>query len=172
MTPKMYLHSGRWVDPLALDFEDIDPMDIAHHLCLINRYNGATPFPFSVAQHSILVAYVLPRELKLWGLLHDAAEAYVGDVIHSIKSRTEEILAIETQALLIIAKRFNLPLPVPERITTEDLRIGATECKAFGIKPNHGRDAQPYDYIEIGERDWRVVKIEFLQCLSDYGGMH
>ncbi|MFA5286352.1 MAG: hypothetical protein WC347_12205, partial [Smithellaceae bacterium] len=55
--------------------------DIIHSLALINRFNGAAIFPYSVAQHSLYVASLLPSELKLHGLLHDAAEAYVGDMV-------------------------------------------------------------------------------------------
>lgn len=53
--------------------------DIAHHLSLENRYNGATKFPLSVAQHSLLVCQMAPKELKLEALLHDREEAYYKD---------------------------------------------------------------------------------------------
>ena len=59
--------------------------DIAHHLALINRFCGATMVPYSVAQHSLVVVRILeqmdahPRTC-LWGLLHDAHEAYLGDI--------------------------------------------------------------------------------------------
>ena len=61
-------------DPAAICIEDI-----AHHLSQINRFNGGTPFPYSVAQHSIMVSRLCPAGHELAGLLHDAAEAYIGD---------------------------------------------------------------------------------------------
>jgi len=60
--------------------------DVAHHLSLINRFTGATCRPYSVAEHSLLVLEILEREFRLpvagllAGLMHDAHEAYTGDM--------------------------------------------------------------------------------------------
>ncbi len=64
--------------------------DIAHHLALINRFNGATETPYCVAQHSVLVADLLlvkrqPAHVVMGGLLHDAHEAYLGDTPTPVK---------------------------------------------------------------------------------------
>lgn len=71
--------------------EHIAPRDIAHHLSLINRFTGASMLPVSVAQHSVAVAKLLaharqPVEVQLLGLLHDAHEAYLGDVSRPLKT--------------------------------------------------------------------------------------
>lgn len=68
----------------------INIRDIAHHLALINRFNGATETPYAVAQHSVLVADLLlakkqPAHVCLGGLLHDAHEAYLGNVPTPVK---------------------------------------------------------------------------------------
>jgi hypothetical protein len=60
--------------------------DISHHLATINRFTGAACRPYSVAEHSLLVCEIveremrLPLEARLAALMHDAHEAYVGDV--------------------------------------------------------------------------------------------
>ncbi len=64
--------------------------DVAHHLSLINRFAGASEFPISVALHSVNVARVLASwkasaEIRLIGLLHDAHEAFIGDVTSPMK---------------------------------------------------------------------------------------
>lgn len=70
-------------DSIAID-------DIAHHLALTNRFNGATCQPVSVAYHSFWVADYLYHQthdagLALHGLLHDAHEAYLGDLTYPVK---------------------------------------------------------------------------------------
>lgn len=77
--------TGKKFYPFSPRIEDIDIVDIAHSLSLICRFQGHLPEHYSVAQHSVLVSYLVPRELALEGLLHDSAEAYIGDLIRPIK---------------------------------------------------------------------------------------
>lgn len=83
MTPFLRTASGR--DLILARPDAISIEDIAAHLAKINRFNGATRQPYSVAQHSVLVARILAlaghdAATQLWGLLHDAHEAYLGDM--------------------------------------------------------------------------------------------
>lgn len=115
----MQTASGRRFYPLDPRPEEVFIEDIAHHLAAINRFNGATHVPYSVAQHSVLVSQVCPGAYALWGLLHDAAEAYLGDIIRPIKrnlqvrhKRLEEDFShTESVVLSAIAKRFGLRDP-------------------------------------------------------------
>lgn len=73
--------TGRQFWPLQPRADEICIEDIAHHLSMQCRFTGATRFHYSVAQHSVLVSQLAPDgENPLWGLLHDAAEAYLVDV--------------------------------------------------------------------------------------------
>jgi uncharacterized protein len=88
--PIIRMHSDTDVSLLSPTPDVIHIRDIAHHLALINRFNGATETPYSVAQHSVLVADLLlakkqPAHVCLWGLLHDAHEAYLGDLTTPVK---------------------------------------------------------------------------------------
>ena len=69
--------------------KEVSITDIAHHLATINRFYGAPPVPYSVAQHSVVVAQMMMDDPKaaLHGLLHDAHEAYIGDVIDPLARR-------------------------------------------------------------------------------------
>jgi len=82
--------SGRRFWPLAPRAADVHLEDIAHALAAIARFGGHTRVPYSVAQHSVLVSRELAAaspvpEVALIGLLHDAAEAYLGDVPRPLK---------------------------------------------------------------------------------------
>lgn len=103
--------SGSEVDLLHTDLASISIEDIAHHLSKLDRYNGAGAFPYSVGFHSLLVAESLPAELKLWGLLHDATEAYLGDVVSPLKALLPGFTEIKQVLLDEIAK---LSLEFPE----------------------------------------------------------
>ncbi len=71
--------------------EDIKLVDLAHHLALIPRFTGAVIYPYSVAEHSYRVAREVQKikpGIYLEALLHDAAEAYIGDMNRPLKHYT------------------------------------------------------------------------------------
>lgn len=122
----MMTASGRQFWPLDPRAEDIDIADIASGLAHQGRYNGHTRHFYSVAQHCALLAdhFVARNELAYakWALLHDAAEAYVGDIIRPLKPYLPGFVEIERRIELAIAERFELggteiPLPVKEADT-------------------------------------------------------
>lgn len=77
--------SGKKIDFNNLDPNNIDIMDIAHALGKICRFGGHVNRFYSVAQHSIIVAHLVPEHCKRAALLHDASEAYLGDVVKPLK---------------------------------------------------------------------------------------
>ena len=110
--------SGRRLDLLNPSPLDIELTDIAHGLARVSRWNGQTigDYPFSVAQHSILVFEVLkatspkakPNEL-LYALLHDGAEYVMGDIISPFKAAMGgNYKEIEDRLLEAIHLRFSL----------------------------------------------------------------
>lgn len=72
--------SGRTVDLADLRPEDVTAELIGETLAKLNRFGGRTPEPFSVAAHSVLVEHLCPPELRPWAILHDAHEAFIGDI--------------------------------------------------------------------------------------------
>jgi hypothetical protein len=84
--PLMLTFTGRHVNPLDVQPEDICAEDIAHHLACINRFNGAVHTPITVAQHTVYVSRLLEGTGYEWdGLHHDDAEAYMGDMTKWLK---------------------------------------------------------------------------------------
>lgn len=101
-------YTGRQFWPLDPRPEDIDIRDIAHHLSLICRFNGGTRVHYSVAQHSIIVARMLPSELKFYGLMHDSPEAYIGDMVRPLKRSQPDFCKVEDLIWSIIALKYNI----------------------------------------------------------------
>ena len=77
--------SGKKVDLLHPSEEMIDIRDIAASLSKICRFGGHSKHFYSVAQHCVLVAAMAPEKIKREALMHDASEAYLGDVIKPLK---------------------------------------------------------------------------------------
>ena len=134
--------NGDWIQtymgikfyPLDVREDDIIIEDIAHALSMKCRYNGHCNKFYSVAEHSIYVAQETEerwpdrKDLILWGLLHDAGEAYLPDTPRPIKKMgTGILLECENNILQVMAKKFKLPFPEPLEIKKIDNIILATE---------------------------------------------
>jgi 5'-deoxynucleotidase YfbR-like HD superfamily hydrolase len=119
--------------PLDPRPEDIRVLDIAIHLSRICRFGGAldpsVPGIYSVAQHSVLVSYRCPPEHALEGLLHDAAEAYIGDQVKPLKMMMEDYQGFERLIERAVRKRFSLPKKMTPAVKEADRRIFATEVR-------------------------------------------
>lgn len=89
--PKCGTHSGLLFDLVNPDYSHVNVEDIAFGLSRQMRFNGHTKFPYSVAQHSMFVAELMPAELAAYGLVHDAHEAYMGDITSPVKSAMAEL---------------------------------------------------------------------------------
>jgi len=90
--------SGRRVHLLNPSPDEIAIEDIAHALSHACRFAGHVPSYYSVAQHSVLVSELLDERTALWGLLHDASEAYLHDLTRPLK-RALNVLPEHTDRL-------------------------------------------------------------------------
>jgi hypothetical protein len=158
---------------IAFDLRDPQPAmvrldDIIHSLSLMNRFNGAALFPYSVAQHSLHVAELVPAELRLEGLLHDAAEAYIGDMVSPLKQVMPEYKAVEARISAVVAEVFGLAYPEPAAVKQADLAVLAAEREQV-LGPSYGpwfKDFPEPAPITIRPRDWLEVKASFGQALQ------
>jgi 5'-deoxynucleotidase YfbR-like HD superfamily hydrolase len=120
--------------------------DIAHALSMLCRYTGHVQRFYSVAEHSMLVTGEVATQLHKdatpglhhlnllrWALLHDASEAYLGDVSRPLKWQPEMSRYRETEerVMRVIALRFGLEGPEPELVARLDKEIIGTECRAL-----------------------------------------
>ena len=101
------LRSGLLVDLERPRPADIRLDDIAHSLAHTIRFGGHGERSASVAQHSVHVSQICPPESARWALLHDAAEAYLGDMSTELKSLLPYFKELELRWDEAISIRFN-----------------------------------------------------------------
>lgn len=150
--------------------DDVAIEDIAHGLAYQCRFNGQTSAFYSVAQHSLMVMALVPPALHFQALLHDAAEAYLGDMVKPLKLLFPEFSVIEARVMEIIGQRFAIDL------TRLDLAIKRADLIALATEK---RDLMPYSaeawsYLEgieplpgiIAPMDPQAAKEAFLEAFA------
>ncbi|MCC6200380.1 MAG: phosphohydrolase [Moraxellaceae bacterium] len=149
-SPHVITYKGNRFYPGEGRIDHIDIEDVAHALAYQCRFNGHTQYFYSVAQHSLMVASLVPREQRLAGLLHDAAEAYMGDMVSPLKAVMPDFAAAEGALMRQIGGRFSVNLNDDDGLIRKaDLIALATEkrdllpnaCEPWpcleGIEPHH-----------------------------------
>lgn len=144
--------SGKYIDLLQpeamVSLITID--DIAYSLAYINRFNGHTTRPYSVAEHCLRgVEYSLPAH-KLEFLMHDAPEAYLGDTVGPLKRSGlfDPYRMLELRWTAAIQVRFGLLFPTPKEIHETDKRMLVTEQRdLMGRPPASGDRYRPFEGI-------------------------
>ncbi len=121
--------SGRRLDLLDPSPLDIEIEDIAHGLAFVARWNGQTygEFPYSVAEHSLLVEQIYgrlqptaPVKWRLAALLHDAPEFVIGDMISPVKAAVgPDYKAMDARLQAAVHLRFGLVAELPKNIKTQ-----------------------------------------------------
>lgn len=129
MNPSIQLASGRYFDYTNFGSKDIDIRDIAHALSKLCRYTGHCKTFYSVAQHSVHVSNIVPPKFALEGLLHDASEAYCGDVNRPLKLLLPEYRAIEAAVDRAVRTRYGLPEVESPEVKEADNILLVTESR-------------------------------------------
>lgn len=144
-------YTGRQFWPLNPNPVDVDIEDIAHALSMLCRFNGHSTCFYSVAEHSVHVSKILPPEHQLWGLMHDAAEAYLSDIPRPLKRTMHEFQATEEKVLEAIAERFDLgPGPGDEVIEADHILLATEKALLMADEPAPWSGmAEPLNDVEL-----------------------
>lgn len=173
--------SGRrfWLDDIESNY--IDVRDIAAALSKLARYTGHSRRFVSVAEHSVRVARIVPPVHRLAGLLHDASEAYLGDVSTPLKTLPEMAgyRDLESRLMRCVERRFRLARGAccHDVVRLADRQILAAEVAEVGPQPIDpgwqiwlaGVEVPQLDAID-GPLGWTPVTAEarFLEAYHAY----
>lgn len=130
--------SGNKVNLTHANPDTIDIKDIARGLAFKSHFGGQTPFYFSIADHSILVYLLMLRseenfdnKMLLLGLLHDASEAYIGDMVKPLKIHLPYYCSVEDNLMMVICKKFGIDYSGMAMIKPFDIEAQSLEYGTF-----------------------------------------
>lgn len=167
--------SGKKIDFANPDPNQIVIEDIAGALSKLCRFNGQINEFYSVAQHSMYVANMVPDHMKLDALLHDAPEAYLCDVPTPLKLA---LGAAYTDIEARVARAISAALAVEivdlrPAIKAADRAMVVTEREMFRTVqedwgPDYENSIRYPNFSPAYNEDWRVTNREFLQAYERY----
>ncbi len=149
------LASGKPFYPFDPKPESVFIGNISRALSHICRYNGHCATFYSVAQHSVICSQKVASGFELAALLHDATEAYVGDLIRPIKVFMPDYTSMEDELYRrAIAPRFGLPTELPKEVHEVDNQVLVTEARdllPYGadLMKKWGIEDEPFDDVEV-----------------------
>lgn len=130
------------------DFSGVNIHNLAHALSGVNRFNSHTQRMYSVGEHSVHVASLLPPELQLVGLLHDGSEAFIQDIPSPFKQFLPDYAKMEELIQNKVYRAFKLDpawvasiYPAVKRIDSMVCEVEATQLlisKGEGWATDHG----------------------------------
>jgi len=147
---KIQTINGRYFDFANMESFDFDIETIAHALSNLCRFTGHSGAFYSVCQHSVLVSRLVPDHLALHGLLHDATEAFMGDISSPLKAMLPDYKRLEDRLEAVILRKFGLDGAKYFEVKKADLIALRTEQRDImhshdqwegldGIEPDKGR---------------------------------
>src|ERR1044071_4781738 len=159
--PYLQTVSGRRVNPFDPDPDQIDIGDIGRALANQCRFGGHCRVFYSVAQHSVIVSEIVERrggdvEDAFAALMHDATEAYLGDMPHPLKHRSElgaSFKAAEADLERAIRARFRIKADV-QQIKPADRALLATERRAFSAETWHWPELEGVEPLDLELTAW------------------
>lgn len=163
-------YTGKKFYPLDPRHEEIDINDIIHALSNQCRFVGHCTSFYSIAQHSVLVSLMCPSEHALWGLLHDASEAYLVDLPSPLKKDDafKAYVEAEHQLMNVICDVFGLSHEEPKEVKLVDKKMLVTEARDLTMSQGMGwtMNVEPYEF-HIKPWTPEVARVKYLSRLHE-----
>jgi uncharacterized protein len=159
---RIMTRSGKLIDLLNPKPEDLVLEDIAWALAHTNRFNGHASVAYSVAEHSVRVSHVCDRRDAWAGLMHDATEAYLGDVTRPLKQLLPAYQILEQTWWEAIADVFGLPRELPASVKRSDDLMLRSEMRAIMPRGYGAEDELDAYYTIVPINDPLAVYQTFL----------
>jgi 5'-deoxynucleotidase YfbR-like HD superfamily hydrolase len=165
------LSNGDFFNYDSPETHDYDIEAIAQSLSKICRFNGHNDGDahYSVAEHSVLVSRTVPPEYALEGLLHDASEAFTGDIQKPLKEKLPCFKKIEDRVEKAVATFFNLRYPFPSEIKQADKAVYQAERQqiATAVHDSIWNKGVPPANVKIRCLSPKRAKREFLERFEE-----
>lgn len=170
--------SGNKVNLQAITPDQVNIRDIAWGLGRTLRYAGHIREDYSVALHSIIMSYIVPEEYAKEALLHDAAEAYIGDIIWPVKTLFPEIRTFEDTILAAIMEKYGVEtgtytekgFKLSDVVKEWDVKLMEHECFDQGVRPGVFNNDIEKKWIAAAEKHsqyWWAPAYAFLERFDE-----
>lgn len=164
---QILIGNGRLLDPFDLQPDDIDVWALCKSMAKLNRYTGHTLYPYSVAQHTYLLAQAVPKPLRRAALVHDMSEPLMGcDVARPVKRRLPDFTRLEEEIQRVLFDHFGIPWSHMEELYAYDTNICTDEMLVLFDPPYDTGRARLG--VKIEAWDWTLAAdLLFQLCLEN-----
>ena len=173
--PTILLLSGEYFDLAEPEACAFQVSDIAHALGNICRFTGHTERFYSVAEHSVICSHMVPPEDAMAALMHDASEAFIGDVSSPLKKLLPDYKAIERRVEEHVFSTLGLPYPFPPSVKKADRIMLRLEQSQLMRNEHRWEGTEDGEGLTDGQyllcRTPAVAMSEFMARFHELGGM-
>lgn len=164
-------YTGKCFNYLSYQEDDFCIEDIAHSLSRTCRFNGHCETFVSVAEHSYWTSYLVPPEFAKEALLHDASEAYIGDIPSPLKKLLIHVIGpLEDRLLKTIFSKYGLAYPLPKEVKDVDREMLYWEYQVYVKESSEVRweELEGLSFAEERKPDFQSwspeeAKVKFLE---------
>jgi 5'-deoxynucleotidase YfbR-like HD superfamily hydrolase len=171
MKPEISLYSGGNFCFTEPDSSNYTVKDIALNLSNLSRFTGSLEKPYSIAQHCVYVSLLVPEEYAMEALMHDAGEAFLGDVSSPLKQLLADYKKLEQSVEASIFKKYGLQFPMHPEIKKADMRMFVSE--RIDLQPNCSVRGYNFERAPFKVVPWGHKKAyeQFLKRFDELGGV-